>query len=95
MDLVLAYDVSTETLEGRRRLRRMAKLCESYGVRVQNSVFDLVVNPHEFEALAAKIDDLIDPAVDGVRVYRLQGRGALAAFGLQRSVSTTRGPLIL
>lgn len=95
MDLLLAYDVATDTVAGRRRLRRVAKVCESYGVRVQNSVFDLVINPHELESLVARLSEIIDVSSDNVRIYRIQGTEPLTFLGLQRSPSTTRGPLVL
>jgi CRISPR-associated protein Cas2 len=94
MDMLLAYDVATYTPEGKRRLRRVAKLCESYGVRVQNSVFDLIINPHELETLLARINDIVEPSTDGVRIYRLYGREPVAVIGRQRPVATTRGPLV-
>ncbi len=95
MDLLLAYDVATDSAEGRRRLRRVAKLCESYGVRVQNSVFDLVIDPHELVTLLARMTDIVEPTSDGIRVYRLQGREPVAVIGRQKPIATTRGPLIL
>jgi CRISPR-associated protein Cas2 len=94
VDLLLAYDVATDTPEGKRRLRRVAKLCESYGVRVQNSVFDLIVSQHELETLLAKMKDVVDPSFDGIRIYRIYGRDPVAIIGRQRSVTTTRGHLI-
>src|ERR1035441_1914408 len=47
MDLILAYDVDTTTTEGQRRLRRIAKLCEGHGIRVQKSVFEIVARSEE------------------------------------------------
>lgn len=94
MDLLLAYDVATDTPEGKRRLRRVAKLCESYGVRVQDSVFDLIVNPGELETLLNRMSDIVEPSSDGVRIYRIYGREPVAVIGRQRSVTTTRGHLI-
>jgi CRISPR-associated protein Cas2 len=94
VDLLLAYDVATDTPDGKRRLRRVAKLCESYGIRVQNSVFDLIVTPHELETLLAKMKDVVEPSSDGVRIYRIYGRAPVAMIGRQRLVTTTRGHLI-
>jgi CRISPR-associated protein Cas2 len=95
VDLLLAYDVATDTKDGVRRLRRVAKICESFGVRVQNSVFDLVIEPSELEMLLHLLDDVIDQEKDGVRLYRLFGKEPLATLGPQRPVSSTRGPLVL
>lgn len=95
MDFVLTYDVATDTAEGKRRLRRVAKVCESFGVRVQNSVFDLVIEPHELHVLIHRLEEIIDKAQDGIRIYRLSVAAPVVALGAQRPVSTTRGPLIL
>ncbi len=95
MDFLLAYDVATDTVEGRGRLRRVAKVCESFGVRVQNSVFDLVIEPHELYLLIHRLEEIIDETRDGIRIYRLSVAAPVVALGAQRPVSTTRGPLIL
>lgn len=95
MDLLLAYDVATDTKEGVRRLRRVAKICESFGVRVQNSVFDLVIEPSELELLLHRLGNVVDREKDGVRLYRLLGKEPVAVLGRQRAMSSTRGPLIL
>lgn len=71
MMIVLSYDVDTGDKAGQRRLRKVAKLCESYGCRVQNSVFELIVDPGQMVALKAKLLQLIDSEKDSVRLYRL------------------------
>ncbi|MDD5515443.1 MAG: CRISPR-associated endonuclease Cas2, partial [Synergistales bacterium] len=48
MMVLVAYDVNTETLEGKRRLRKVSKACENYGQRVQNSVFECLVDPSQW-----------------------------------------------
>ena len=53
MLVVVAYDVNTETEDGRKRLRRVAKLCENYGQRVQNSVFECLVDAAQWTQLRA------------------------------------------
>lgn len=95
MDLLLAYDVATVTPEGRKRLRRVAKICEGFGTRVQLSVFELVLNPHELPPLFARLEEALDAAEDSIRIYRLDGREPVARLGAQRPLSTTRGPLIV
>lgn len=72
-DYVLTYDVNTEDRAGRRRLRRMARLCEDYGQRVQLSVFECSVDDRQLDALLARAREIIDAAQDSLRVYRLQG----------------------
>jgi CRISPR-associated protein Cas2 len=75
MLVLITYDVSTLTREGRRRLRRVARACQDYGIRVQLSVFECDVDPAQWTGLHARLLDLIDPASDSVRFYHL-GSGA-------------------
>ena len=95
MELLLAYDVATTTPAGQRRLRRVAKICEGFGVRVQKSVFELVLDAHEVPVLLHRLNRAIDHAEDNIRIYRLEGRAPLARLGTEALISTTRGPLIL
>ncbi len=71
MLVVVSYDVSTEDNAGRRRLRRVAKLCESYGQRVQNSVFECLVDASQWVALRAKLVGEIEVQHDSLRFYFL------------------------
>lgn len=71
MMLVVTYDVNTETPEGARRLRSVAKLCERYGMRVQNSVFEVVVDGAQLTVLKESLLQTIDVKQDSVRFYRL------------------------
>ena len=71
MELLVTYDVSTETKEGRRRLRRVAKVCEGYGQRVQQSVFECIVDGVQYEQLLHRLLGEIDPGEDNLRIYRL------------------------
>lgn len=71
MLVIVCYDVNTENREGRRRLRRVAKLCESTGQRVQKSVFECQVNLMQLEALELKLLSEIDLEKDCLRLYRL------------------------
>jgi CRISPR-associated protein Cas2 len=75
MDLLLAYDVDTTSPEGQRRLRRVARLCEGYGHRVQKSVFEIVTDEASLLKLLDRADRIIDPKLDSIRVYRLPARG--------------------
>ncbi len=75
MLMLVAYDVSTETIVGRRRLRRVARACLDFGQRVQNSVFECEVDPGQWAALRARLIAEIDPAADSLRFYRLGGDG--------------------
>lgn len=71
MLIIVTYDVSTETAAGRRRLRRVAKVCESMGQRVQKSVFECLVNEMQLEALERTLLAEIDQAEDSLRFYRI------------------------
>jgi CRISPR-associated protein Cas2 len=60
-NILVAYDVNTETKEGRRRLRKVATACKDYGQRVQLSVFECSVDEAQYESLKAKLYKIIDP----------------------------------
>ena len=69
--LVIAYDVNTANPDGARRLRAVAKICERYGMRVQNSVFEVLVDEAQLTALKKFLLQTIDVSQDSVRLYRL------------------------
>lgn len=71
MLVIVCYDVNTETREGRRRLRRVARICESIGQRVQKSVFECRVDRAGFEALERELLAEISDAEDNLRFYRI------------------------
>ncbi|BAF60170.1 MAG: CRISPR-associated endonuclease Cas2 [Pelotomaculum sp.] len=71
MMVLITYDVNTETLEGKRRLRMVAKECENVGQRVQKSVFECLVDPAQFAALKRRLEKIIDKEHDSLRYYRL------------------------
>ncbi len=95
MDFLLAYDVATMTVEGRRRLRRVAKVCEGFGTRVQQSVFELVLDPHDLPLLIDRLRKEIDAGEDNVRLYRLAATTPIVRMGVETVLPTTRGPLII
>ncbi len=71
MQVLITYDVSTVTADGRRRLRRAAKTCLDHGQRVQNSVFECLVNPGELVTVRARLLEIINPETDSLRIYML------------------------
>lgn len=71
MLVLVTYDVNTETAAGRKRLRKVAKECVDHGQRVQNSVFECLLDAAQFAVLRATLEELIDPDVDSLRFYRL------------------------
>lgn len=71
MYLLVTYDVETADAAGRRRLRHVAKICQDYGQRVQNSVFECLVDPAQKVALTDSLLSIIDPSKDSLRIYHL------------------------
>ena len=71
MLILVTYDVSTRDAAGRRRLRRVARLCRDFGQRVQYSVFECQVDPAQWTTLRARLMDEIDEKADSLRFYRL------------------------
>lgn len=71
MMVLVTYDVNTETLEGKRRLRNVAKKCKNYGQRVQNSVFECLVDPAQWTELRQELEDIVDSSKDSLRYYFL------------------------
>ncbi|MGV2876049.1 CRISPR-associated endonuclease Cas2 [Macrococcus capreoli] len=70
MLVLITYDVNTETKEGRRRLRKVSKVCVDYGQRVQNSVFECSISPDQFVNIKKKLTDIISDN-DSIRFYFL------------------------
>lgn len=68
--MLVSYDVS-EDEEGRKRLRHIARICEDYGQRVQNSVFECLVDPAQWVELKAKLLKEMNPKYDSIRFYSL------------------------
>lgn len=71
MNVLISYDVSTETAAGRRRLRKVAQACQDFGQRVQKSVFECSVSEAQFEEVVRRLLDIIEKTEDSLRVYRL------------------------
>ena len=71
MMVLVTYDVNTETKEGRRRLRRVARVCTNYGQRVQHSVFECLLDPAQWTQMRNKLMGEIDPELDSLRFYFL------------------------
>ncbi|HNM46177.1 MAG TPA: CRISPR-associated endonuclease Cas2 [Candidatus Sumerlaeota bacterium] len=69
--LLITYDVNTETPEGKKRLRHVAKACENRGQRVQNSVFECLLDPAQIVQLRAELENIINPQTDSLRFYFL------------------------
>jgi len=96
MLVLITYDVNTETPAGRRRLRQVAKTCINYGQRVQNSVFECVVDAAQLLVIKNKLVELINPETDSLRFYSLGNnyKGKVEHFGAKPSFDVT-APLVL
>ena len=96
MEILVTYDVSTETPAGKRRLRRVALACAGFGQRVQKSVFECSVNDMQYEELREKLLDMIDEKEDSLRFYRLrEPKGEhVEHFGVRPSVDYDE-PMVL
>ncbi len=71
MMVLITYDVNTQTAEGRKRLRKVAKECVNYGQRVQNSVFECVMDSAKCLEVKHKLEGIIDKESDSLRFYYL------------------------
>ncbi|BFH60582.1 CRISPR-associated endonuclease Cas2 [Paenibacillus azoreducens] len=94
--VLVTYDVKTTSMTGQQRLRRVAKLCQNYGQRVQNSVFECIVDATEFALLKIKLMEVIDQEQDSIRFYQLGNnyKNKVEHFGVKESLDL-EGPLIL
>ncbi|MCK4622997.1 MAG: CRISPR-associated endonuclease Cas2 [Desulfuromonadales bacterium] len=96
MMVLVSYDVATADKVGARRLRRVAKICQNYGQRVQYSVFECIVEPAQWTMMRQQLLAVIDDAQDSLRFYflganwqkRVEHVGAKEAVDME-------GPLIL
>lgn len=96
MLVVITYDVNTETPAGRKRLRRVAKECVNYGQRVQNSVFECILDAAKCREVKATLEKLIDKETDSLRFYYLGNnyKGRVEHIGAKNSFDLS-GPLIV
>lgn len=96
MLMLVTYDVATQDAAGRRRLRKIARLCQSYGQRVQYSVFECQVDPAQWALLRAELIDEMDVTQDSLRFYRLGSnwRPRIEHVGVKESYDPD-GPLVM
>lgn len=71
MLILITYDVNTETNAGKARLRKVAKQCVNYGTRVQNSVFECIVDSAQCKILKSHLEEIMDKELDSIRIYYL------------------------
>ena len=95
MQLLVTYDVSTTSKEGRRRLRRVVRVCTDFGQRVQKSVFECSVDDRQMVVLRSRLLDEVNLEEDSLRLYRLVGafEEVVEHYGQDRRIDFD-GPLI-
>ena len=96
MLILVSYDVSTVTQKGRTRLRKIAKKCQDYGIRVQNSVFECNVDSTQWCILKNELERICDPQSDSLRYYYLgqNYHTKVEHFGAKPSIDV-EAPLVL
>ena len=96
MLLLITYDVNTGNEAGKKRLRKVAKQCENYGRRVQNSVFECIVDQAQSVMLKSLLMDIIDDKVDSLRFYYLGNnyKTKVEHIGVERGIAVDQ-PLFL
>lgn len=96
MFVLVSYDVATSEEGGQKRLRRVAKVCQNYGQRVQYSVFECLVDPAQWTALRQHLIDEIDPVQDSLRFYLLGAnwRHRVEHIGAKPAIDM-EGPMIV
>ncbi|MEI7982961.1 MAG: CRISPR-associated endonuclease Cas2 [Bacteroidota bacterium] len=97
MMVLVTYDVETQNRAGQKRLRRVAKMCEDYGQRVQNSVFECVLEPGKFAELKFRLIETIDQEKDSLRFYFLGSKwvGKVEHVGAKPSINPDADCLVV
>lgn len=97
MLMLVSYDVCTVDAAGRRRLRRMAKACEDWGIRVQNSVFECQLDWAQWITLKAQLETICDPSEDSLRYYNLGNNyeNKVVHFGAKPTLDVSVDPLVV
>jgi CRISPR-associated protein Cas2 len=96
MMVLVTYDVSTTEEAGRKRLHKVAKQCQNYGQRVQNSVFECIIDPAQLTQLKNRLIEIIDMEEDSLRFYYLgnEWRTRVEHIGAKKSIDL-EGPIIV
>lgn len=89
MLVLITYDVSTSDTAGAKRLNKVAKTCSKYGQRVQNSVFECLLEPQDYKILQYRLLAIIDPQKDSLRFYNLgqKYKTKIEHFGTKKTYS--------
>ena len=97
MMVLITYDVETMSRSGQKRLRKVAKTCEDFGLRVQNSVFECVLEPAKFAQLKFELLDIINPKKDSLRFYFMGSNwtGKVEHIGAKPSINPEKDCLVV
>ena len=97
MLILVSYDVNTSTPEGRRRLRRVAKECLNWGIRVQNSVFECSLDWSQWIGLKGRLEKICDKSLDSLRFYNLGNRyqGKVVHYGAKPAIDPVNDTLLV
>lgn len=96
MNVLVTYDVATETETGQKRLRKVAQVCKNYGQRVQKSVFECSVTRMQYEMMVAQLLECVDLKQDSLRIYKLKEPkdNNIEEYGINTSINFD-APLII
>lgn len=96
MLVLITYDVNTISSSGQKRLRKVSKICQNYGQRVQNSVFECVIDTTQYTTLKYELENVIDTDKDSLRFYKLGNnyKNKIEHIGAKASIDI-EGPLII
>lgn len=96
MMVLITYDVEALTPAGRKRLRQIAKQCVNYGQRVQNSVFECLIDPAQFAELKHRLESIMDAEKDSLRYYMLGNKweSKIEHVGTKQAYNP-EGPMII
>ena len=97
MLVIVSYDVSTLTKEGRKRLRHVTRICQSYGQRVQNSVFECELDHSQWVKVKAELLNEINLQEDSLRIYLLGNHwhGHKEHFGTKKTFDIAEDVLLI
>ncbi len=96
MMVIVSYDVSTKSKSGQKRLRKVAEICINYGIRVQYSVFECLVDPAQWERLKNELLSIYNPEEDNLRFYYLGSnwKRRVENYGIKKNYAIDE-PLII
>ena len=97
MEILITYDVATDSTEGERRLRQVAQICKNYGQRVQKSVFECTLDEMQYEKVVFSLLKVINEKEDSLRIYRLREPKDqhIREFGVTKSINYKRDLILI